>query len=405
MVMRSQIKSRVRNYYLINLAVFLSLIPFVSPIPIDSDIQYPIFVICGLIVVRDTLDNRLQLNYVERYFVLLAIMSLIYINVNSDFEYSIFKRIGLSFSFIIFYVFSRYWKIVNPFWLIVGVYVNVVAVILQYGSPHIFEKIGGLFVRQIKYVDGAARGVTGLTPESGFLGAVSIYAILIFYALYKEKRISSKKFYTVVFVEVLIILMTKSGTGFLMLGVLLFMAMLLSSYQFWKKMFIFSTVILLCYLYLYEFSSTGRGPHIARNIIKDPQLVFVVDKSVAYRAVSISVGVSSLLNGDLFGHGVGTLKYVANDILDGTYLGDIYTDVNDSAGGLLSSLAQYTVEMGVFFIALLGMLYFNTRMIPYIVIIRVMSIFYLLASFSILFPPLWILLACTTKNNVGKSYS
>jgi len=65
----SQSVEKVIKVILINLTLFLATIPFLAPIPINSDIQYPIFLVCGAIIFIDVLSKKFTLSKVEIYFV------------------------------------------------------------------------------------------------------------------------------------------------------------------------------------------------------------------------------------------------------------------------------------------------------------------------------------------------
>jgi hypothetical protein len=163
---------------------------------------------------------------------------------------------------------------------------------------------------------------------------------------------------------------------------------------------------------IYHSGLSGRGISIAKNLIENPKHLFGYDVSVAQRELAFSVGILSIAQGNILGHGVGTLGYVAEKIIsDFPLRGDMYArarsilNVRTSLSFLLSSFAQYTVELGLLFIILLIWLYFNVGSQSYVKIVRVTSLLYLIASFSILFPPLWLLLASTDIRNSSCLYS
>ena len=110
--------------FLINFSIFLSTVPFLAPFPIASDMQYPIFVICAAIMIIDIISKNFILSKLEIYFFGLALLSFVYINPLAEYSFSPFKAVGLLFAFLVYYVFRRYWKLMNPIYFIVGVYLN-----------------------------------------------------------------------------------------------------------------------------------------------------------------------------------------------------------------------------------------------------------------------------------------
>jgi hypothetical protein len=389
------------NYYLVNIGAFFCTLPFFAPIPIGSDVQYPIFLLCTIVIFLDIFSKgEIRLRKIELYFLFVALISFAYINPFYEYDYSIFKRVGLLFGFLIFYVYSRYWHIVKPKYILAGIYVNFITAIAHFMFAESFSRIAGNITRVIKIVDmNGNRGVSGLAPEPGFLGGMCAFFILISYIFLNERKISKNKFIVVVFLSVIMMFMTKSGTAMLFLFVLCGLFFLFSRYAFWKKVLAGTCVMLFLIVIIYHSGFSGRGISIAQNLIENPKLVFVADESVAQRGIAVSVGILSIAQGNILGHGIGTLYYVAENIISETYLGDVYANVRNYSHGLLSSFAQYIVELGLFFIILLIWLYFNVGSRSYVKIVRVTSLLYLIASFSILFPPLWLLLASTDIRN------
>lgn len=388
------------HYSLVNWACFFCLLPFVAPMPIGSDVQYPVFILCAVIILLDVYRGTFTITRFELYFLCISLLSFVYISPFLEYDYSIFKRVGLLFSFMMFYVFSRYSFLVKGKWVLSAIYVNFAGVIAQLLAPGLFSLLVGRITRVIKTVDlEGARGLSGFAPESGFLGAMSVVFILVSYLMYMSGKMHKINFLVVTFISIVMAFLSSSGTASLMMMALFVLFIFFGKLSIHTKLFILTLGVMLVYAYLTSNTISGRGVNIMRNILEDPYSVFVLDRSVAFRAVAISVGIESLLGGNVFGHGVGTLAYVSGSILDGTSLGNLYSAVSNRSGGLLSAFAQYTVELGIFFIILIIWLYGRVIKSRSFYIIRIMSLFFLIATFSILFPPLWLLLAMTDRRN------
>ena len=97
----------LKKVLLINLVVLFSTIPYVAIFPLSSDIQYPVFLLCFLIIIWDLFENKLSLNRLEIFFLFISLISFFYVFPFSEFDYSISKRVGLLFGFAVFYVYSR----------------------------------------------------------------------------------------------------------------------------------------------------------------------------------------------------------------------------------------------------------------------------------------------------------
>jgi len=403
------------EYYLVNFAAFFCTIPFVAPFPIGSDVQYPVFILCFLVIINEIISGGgIRLGKLDLYFLTVAIISFVYINPFNEYDYFIFKRVGLLFSFFIFYVFSRYWYIVKPKYIMTGIYINFIAANAHYLFTESFSNIADNITRVIKVKDislADGRGVSGLCPEPGFLGAMSAFFILISYILLKEGKISKSKYLSVFFISVIMMFMSNSGTAMVYLYVLMILFFFFSNYNLLKKVWAGAWIMLFLALFIYYSGVSGRGINIAKNLIENPTNVIGHDVSVSQRELAFAVGIFSIAQGNILGHGVGTLAYVADNIIADSPLRKMYSkarailNIKTSSSFLLSSFAQYTVELGLIFIILILWLYFNVSTHSYVKIVRVTSLLYLMASFSILFPPLWLLIASTDIRNSRHLYS
>ena len=118
------------------------------------------------------------------------------------------------------------------------------------------------------------------------------------------------------------------------------------------------------------------------------------------RIISLLVGFQSIAQGEIFGHGAGSLPFVAPDIIEKAGLGDTFGEfVISVSGGIWSSLGQYTTEFGLIFLffILYAFLHTNGSKLNYFV--RSNIFLFMLGTFSILFPPLWACLGITDKRN------
>ena len=142
------------NYYLVNIGAFFCTLPFVAPFPLGSDVQYPIFILCSLVIFNDFfIKGQIRFRKLELYFLIVALISFVYINPFNDYDYYIFKRVGLLFGFLVFYVYSRYWRIVKPRYILAGIYVNFIAAIAHFMFTELFANIAGNITRVVKIKD------------------------------------------------------------------------------------------------------------------------------------------------------------------------------------------------------------------------------------------------------------
>ena len=402
----SQSVEKVIKVILINLTLFLATIPFLAPIPINSDIQYPIFLVCGAIIFIDVLSKKFTLSKVEIYFVGLSILSFFYINPLLESNLRIPKIVGLLFAFLVFYVFKRYWRSMNPMYFKFGVYLNLVFILIEFIQIEFYFKIISPFVRLIKLDEGgSSRGFHGLMAEPSFLAGMGAFFFLIAIALLNEKRISRLSFLFLFIASFSMIILSSSITGVIFLVAILGLSLfLINISNFNKVLLIFLGIIFSFVLVIATIEIDIRGLDFLRDMIVNPtSVVNLTDRSISTRLMALIGAYESMISGHIFGNGVGSLQFVIFDLLRnskifGEYLGDhIYF-----ATGYISAISHYIIELGLFFIVFLVWIYSQTRFISYAICIRAISLIYLLFSFSILFPPVWILLAITDKYNIKK---
>ena len=100
---------------------FFALMPFVSPVPINTDAQPIALLLAIIIFFIDFFQKKICLSKFEIYFLLLASFSLLFIGLHGDFE--IRHRIGLLGAFFLYYAilnnFSFYYdSLIFPFIMI-----------------------------------------------------------------------------------------------------------------------------------------------------------------------------------------------------------------------------------------------------------------------------------------------
>jgi hypothetical protein len=390
----------VNKIFLVNLGAFFCMVPYISIYPTHTDIQYPIIIICCLVMLFDIYKRKIFLNNFELYFLFLALLSFVYINPSVDFNYLLSKRVSLFAGFMIFYVYSRYWRMINPNYIISGIYLNFIATILQLLSPNLFGYFSILIGRPFT-INGISelRGLTGLTAEPAYLGGLSIAYFLIGYILKNEKRISNKCFYFLSITSIILNALSMSATGIVMLIVVTVTYLVLSHHKVYHKMIYVFLAIGLLSMILLQTGMSGRNVVVINSFLNDSDDLFISDPSLAYRLMSLAVGLQSMLSGNILGHGIGTLDVFAVDLMANTYLHKILILANGSERQPYSSMGLYLFELGVFFLVMLIWLYVSSLKSTYTYIVRIPIILFIIGAFSMMFPPFWILMAATDKRS------
>jgi hypothetical protein len=120
--------------------------------------------------------------------------------------------------------------------------------------------------------------------------------------------------------------------------------------------------------------------------------------SVGMRLSNVYVAVWSLFQYP-FGSGVGTYSTVATEAYDLSDVGSLINAGDTVFTGTVSSLSQYIVEMGLFFLIFLGHIFYIGKKSLFTILLRALSFMFIFASFSILFPPTCFMLAITSFKN------
>ena len=385
---------------LVNLAAVFCLLPFVAPIPLPfSDVQYPVFVLCVFIFMIDLFSGYLRLSKIDLYFIFMSLLSFIYISPFIDTSYVLHNRVGLLCGFFIYYVFTRYAYLVKAKAILFAIYINIVAIIFHVINPSLFIPIADNFVRKIKFAH-HGRGVSGLAPEPNFIGAMSVVFILITFLMYKQNKVTRNQAISVMTLSFLVAIATSSGTASIMMLTLAALVFIFANIRARSKLLLLISCLIFYELYTLFYSPESRGLTILVYLVNDPVALLLRDDSIGFRMVAILLGFESMIQGNLFGHGVGSLPVVAESIASNTAIESLFPRVFHRVGANLSSFAQYTIEMGLFFWVLIVWLYCKSIPSSFALIIRFMTLFFLIATFSIVFPPLWMLLGFTdTRNN------
>ncbi len=385
-------KKTLNNKYLIRpkktekffsvIALFFCFTPFFSPIPIATDVQ-PVFLIPIFALFLFSRMHRFSLE--EITFLVVAMWSILYIDIEDPF-FSFRKSLGLLIAFFLYFFFKKYFLVLNSkilFWI---VFVNFTAVVFHFLFPQIFADSLGQFVRTIKLLSmEGSRGASGFAAEPGFAGAMAVFYLAVA-VLLKESRRDVYKFWLTVFFCLSIVVLSKSGTGSLLL--LIFLALMYFRFGLFH---IFSGIVLLASLiFLVNVFDMGRAGYAIRLLIEDPSRLFLVDSSVGQRVINISVGFLSVFEFPL-GNGAGAYDKVSQYLIDKYSLSYYIAGKTDN----ISAFAKYSVELGVvfwifiFYFSCLAIRRFGVGSIKYLAV----SLFFISASFSIVFPPVWFLFA------------
>ena len=391
--MESKITSPHKRPLIVSMAFLFSFTPFFSFYPIQTDLQPIYLIIMGVIL----LANRKYLTKLSMpSFLLLvfSIISFVYIDPNY-FEIIIRQSAGIIAAFLAYTFYSKYSYYLDQKLLFLIILINFIPVFIDYYNPEFFEKILGSFVRVAKSAEGG-RGAAGFSSEPGFIGALGVFYILTSYFL-KVKRGDTRYYFINIFLSLIIVYMSKSGTGIMYLLIFIFFVFFKIKA---KNLISLLCVILLIFLVI-EYVDLGRGGSILKGIFDNTYAIMTTDLSISHRVINIITGILSPFEFP-FGVGVGGYDRAFVEI------NSIYniTDTFPGKVSNISAFALYSVEFGIIYLGLMA--YFITKSasevrkggFKYLVV----ALLFCSSSFSVAFPPVWFIFSILHKP-ISKNYS
>ncbi|WP_346289830.1 hypothetical protein [Sphaerothrix gracilis] len=376
-----------------------------SPYPIGSDVQ-PLVGLAALLSIGFLwYKDRFSFNKIDLIFIAISILSLTYFNSMYATDFILRKRIGLLFAFLIYYAIRKTYIFFNfkVFYSVVNIYFWGAIAHLLY--PEKFSQFGGMFIRVVKQSSLehlSYRGVSSFCPEPGFLGAISVFLLLVL--IHFNKRENIHIFYNIstAIMSISMVLLSKSGTGYIFLAFLTGY-WLLDKIVYERKVNYLLTLFSLFLLSAYgliQISFSGRGFSVFKQAMNNP-FSLIQDASVAHRLSNVWISLLSLVRYPL-GTGAGSFSFTSSKIYYEYNLYSHFQDVESETTDIVSALAQYNVELGLFFLIFIVIIFCNTYVSSFSIVCRTFSFLFLLASFSVAFPPTWLLLAVTSRTSQNK---
>ena len=380
---------------LVPLFFFFSLMPFVSPLPVNTDTQPVALLIAIMIFFTDFFQKKIYLSKFEIYFLLLACFSFLFIGLYGDFE--IRHRIGLLAAFFLYYVMINNYEYLSPKILSLVTIITFIGLNWHMIHSESFVYFAELVTRTIKVKEMAGRGISGFAPENSFTAALALTYILCFVYLRDARKINSGFFYFHVGLNIISILLTQSGTGIIFSILLIGFGLLLQT-TLKQKIYILVLSVVLSTIIVNSFLVDTRGGNLFYLIIQNPAYIFI-DSSLQERWIGLHVGIVSLFNYP-FGIGGGGYQFAAERMEMLYDLKGIYPNARWTAEATNSALGRYLTEFGVFsliwFMAILSKSFSNH---PNSGRLTLLATLFLIASFSVAFPPTYLLLSLAINSD------
>lgn len=372
--------------------------PFVSPYPIGSDIQPLAGVFAALIVLREAIYKK-TFNTILFAVLVVPIFFLAYNNPFSMLiELDLGKLVSLSFgAFIIVGFYYAKQELSSKLFLSIIIFYFVFTILLLLFTGPMIE-LQNMVIRNTNATDFTYRGVATLVTEPGLFGGLLIFFLLITDYLYKYKDMDKKTKYIIYGMVLFMLLMTKSGTGYLYFIIFLGLKYLSGEHKIHFKLVTLPLIIFVggfVFFFINQIGieSLGRGAYIIIQMT-DPTTLMKSDASIMTRVVDFYLGLVSIFHYPI---GVGNTAALleAEQLMSVIPFVKNFYMMTGKVFGINSSFTILTISYGIFFWFYLVFLfvYLSKSSLN----AKFFAMLYLSVSYSAAFPAIWILIALNTR--------
>lgn len=371
--------------------------PFISPFPINTDVQPICGMLALLVCVQAYINNKLS---VPLKFVVVICFVMFFAAYNNVFDphldFKISKHLALVFGIFTLLAFYKTYHLLDRrlIYFVVLVYFSYTCFTIA--TPDFAVYMQNFIVRNTNSTELGYRGVSTLATEPGLLGGLLVFFLFVIYELFQSAKISKGDLFLLSALVLFVLLMTKSGTGYLYL-IIFVMFLIFEIMGFYRAVMAFLICIIPLVIYFYvtfgqfidlESNELGRGVEILL-MLSDPLESASADNSIMTRVVQLYLGFVSIGQYPL-GVGSASVEYYAQQVMESDpFIRDFYARTNKDFG-TNSSFSYMTVAYGIFFWMFLLYLYFvfSKSSVSH----KFFSFIYLAVSYSAAFPPIWVLL-------------
>lgn len=373
--------------------------PFVSIFPVNTDVQ-PVCGFLGLLVcIQAYIKNQLFVSKKILVIIFFVLLFVVYSNIFDDhLSLNLSKHIVLVFGLFTLIAFYKTHHLLDKRLMYFVVFTYFLFTCFMIIATDLAIYIQNFIVRNTNSIELGYRGVSTLATEPGLLGGLLVFFLLVIYELRRKNKLSKVDLLLLNTLVIFILLMTKSGTGYLYLVIFLIF-LVFEEISFYRAIIV--TLFLMLFfplaLFIYlnvgqsvdlESSTMGRGVEILL-MLSNPFKFSFEDSSIMTRVVQLYLGVVSIFEYPL-GVGSASTEYYSYEIMENTpFIREFYIKTGKDFG-TNSSFSYMTISYGFFFWVFLLYLYFSFSRSS--AAQKTFSFIFLAVSYSAAFPPIWVLL-------------
>ena len=399
-----------------SIALFFILLPYLSPMPLGSDIQ-PLAGFFSMVWLAAN-SNRVKLDHFDLWLLIFALLyTLNFDRTGGELSSQVLrKHINMLYVYPI-YLFAKNIRYIKMDVFQIVLFLTLTVAVLQSVSPGLHGATIGQILRFKDVEFGASgRGLSILAPEPTDMGFTAFYYFVLV-SILSLKSAGYKKYTLLKVVSVFLALLTLSGSS-----IFAFFFALFASLNFtWRKA-LYSIMTICVVVIALQLAMTNIPESVPRPFVMlhtfliDP-LALVGSTSLGYRASHFWLGLSSLVVGDfpIIGSGIGSLREQGSELLGRSgilqfvpFTAYYHAGMISSVTGvqLSSSAGQLTLEMGL--IGLLALIIIFVRLYhlgvkvdAYIGKLVVIAFaLFVFQSFPLSYPPPWFVLGILANRNL-----
>lgn len=381
--------------FLVALFQFSVFFPFVSPVPIQSDVQPLGGLLAGIILLLRLLSKQLVVEKHLLFLLFYSLLLLCFINPFGGFEIDYGKYFSLLYGMALLLVFTHKFEInANYFFTAILIYASYTLGLLF--MPDLFFTIQDQIIRNTNTVDFLGyRGISTLSTEPGLFGGLLVAFAMINDHLKSQGKLSNGKFFLLHVLILFMVLLTKSGTGYLYYAVFLCIKLFDSKIPLIQRISGLSLVVALTMVLAIYLGSLGlnlgRGIDIIVKLYEGGTGGLDNDNSVLYRLSGFYVSFL-VMSVYPFGVGFGDVETTAQEFV---YQSEFLFSLLGNEQVHFTSAFSYTVMgAGLLALGLFISIFLLTRAeLKH----KAFAFIFMFFSYSLAFPMIWLLLSLKKK--------
>lgn len=380
--------------------VFFSLLPYLSPVPLPTDIQ-PIFSLIGFFILA-LYWRDISLNRFEVVFLIVSLIYLVAFSFIDTQDYFALARKHFNFILVLpaVILFRNFASFISARVLSACIHIYLFAAVLQVAAPSLYQRVVTKLYNY-KELELGVRGWSSLMPEPTDFGFTCAMLVVFCLVLREMRQISSMHCKYLVTILTLMCLGTLSGSGLISLVMLAILYYARNIFTF-KNVVYLSCVAVGLFFGLESLQEKYRSAYLLYGLLSNPWLI-IETTSFFYRVFDNIIAVLYFYDSWGLPAGVGGIYTVGPEIVHKYQLyalfplrGDFFHFyLNNPPLNIKNGFAQLLVELGWIGLIFIAACYIYISRSQSTLKLLVMLAFTLMMfqSFPVIYPFCWAMIS------------